>query len=389
MKLSKKQIKSTFNDEGVAKEIFSDPTLKPPLNPKNEIGDKATPDPIVDEREYQAIEELTNQYAKMTSPNALTRAGKKISEYAPEQIKDAAGKAKSVAQEALDGLTEQEFIAQAIKVAGEGFGELEKRLAKATIDEDYVLKQINTTLHTEDISSLREICLLRSYDIAAVVEKEHLQHLGLALAEGGGTGAVGFWGLPANLALSMLLYFRAVQSVAIFYGYDVKNDPSELEIAGEVFSTAISPNSKTNGASEEVRKILFYAQAESVKKAANKTWAAMIQSGGAGLTIAQIRALASASAKKALDKAGKKGLESSVFTKALEQIGSKLALKNVTRFIPVVGAGFGALFDTAQMSRVLKCANIFYQKRFILEKEQRVKALLERSQFPQETKNKF
>lgn len=42
------------------------------------------------------------------------------------------------------------------------------------------------------------------------------------MIEGGGTGAFGFWGLPFNLVLSTFLYFRAVQSIAMFYGYDVK-----------------------------------------------------------------------------------------------------------------------------------------------------------------------
>lgn len=76
---------------------------------------------------------------------------------------------------------------------------------------------------------------MRSYEVAKIAADERLQHIGIAFAEGGSTGAAGFWGIPANLALSMLIYFRAVQYVAMFYGYDVKDDPSELVIAGEVF----------------------------------------------------------------------------------------------------------------------------------------------------------
>ena len=65
--------------------------------------------------------------------------------------------------------------------------------------------------------------------------------MGIALVEGGGTGAAGFWGLPANLALSMFIYFCVVQSVAMFYGYDVKDGPTgELDIASEVFQGALA-----------------------------------------------------------------------------------------------------------------------------------------------------
>jgi len=62
----------------------------------------------------------------------------------------------------------------------------------------------------------------------------------MAFAEGGATGYFGFAGLPLNLVLSMFLYYRAVQSIAMFYGYDVKHDSAELVIAGEVFMSALS-----------------------------------------------------------------------------------------------------------------------------------------------------
>ncbi len=45
--------------------------------------------------------------------------------------------------------------------------------------------------------------------------------------------------------------------------------------------------------------------------------------------------------------------------------------------MPVVGAVIGALFDTVQMSTVLEYADVFYHKRFLLEKEVRINLLLE------------
>ena len=56
----------------------------------------------------------------------------------------------------------------------------------------------------------------------------------------------------------------------------------------------------------------------------------------------------------------------------LKQIGDRLTLKSIGKMVPVLGAGFGALFDTAQMNQVLDFADIFCHKRFILEKPERV-----------------
>lgn len=56
-----------------------------------------------------------------------------------------------------------------------------------------------------------------------------------------------------------------------------------------------------------------------------------------------------------------------------EQIGKRLTKKSVTRFIPVVSGAIGAAFDTVQMNKIVTFADIFYQKRFILEKQLRQK----------------
>ena len=90
-----------------------------------------------------------------------------------------------------------------------------------------------------------------------------------------------------------------------------------------------------------------------------------------------MRALAHKSAKKALEKAGKEGLEKSVFKSVFEQIGKKATKEAVGKAIPIVGAVIGGLFDTAQMNTVINYANIFYHKRFLLEKDVRINMLIE------------
>lgn len=345
---------------------------------RDENGNLIVPEQIIDEREFNEIAVLASRYEKVIAPGRLAKMGKRATEIAPAPVKELASKASDAARDTINGLTESELMASAVKKAAEGFGELEKHAAKASVSREYVISRINEGGQDQKISCLSEICLLRAYDIATIADKEKFQHMGIAFVEGGGLGAAGFWGLPANLALSMLIYFRAVQSVAMFYGYDVKENPDELVIASEVFSKAMSPSQSDNPANDYVGKVLVYTEIAGIKKAAAKTWTAMIDKGGAALILAQMRALSNSAARKALEKAGKKGIEAGVFTKTLAQIGEKLTLKNITKMIPFVGAGFGALFDTAQMNRVIEIANLFYHKRFILEKEDRIRQLEER-----------
>ena len=128
-----------------------------------------------------------------------------------------------------------------------------------------------------------------------------------ALVEGGATGAVGFAGLPFNLVFSTFLYYRAVQTIAMFYGYDVKNDPSELIIASEVFVSALNPqNVNANEIGSIIGKIMLISELTTIKQASRKTWEAMASVGGIGLMIVQMRALAHNSARKALEKTGKR-----------------------------------------------------------------------------------
>jgi hypothetical protein len=348
-------------------------------NVRLEDGSYAVPDPLIDDRENSDIDAIRVRYEKLTRPGLLAKAGKKIGEAAPKETTDLAAKAADTAKDIWNGLTKQELIAGALKVAAEGFGELEKYAARASVSREYVLQRINEGKQPQKVSDLSEICLLRSYDVAAVVANERLQHLGVALTEGAGTGAVGFWGLPANFALSMLIYFRAVQSVAMFYGYDVKNDPSELLIASDVFSQALAPGADKDVKTDLVGKVIVCAEVTGVQEAAKKGWAAMVQQGGAALAIAQMRALSNAAARKAVEKGGKKALEAGVFKNTLKQAGKQMTLKTVGKAVPIVGAGFGALFDTAQMGKILDFADLYYQKRFIVDKADRVDALLGRA----------
>lgn len=333
------------------------------------------PKPILDDKELAELEELQKRYERFVKQSAFSKAGKvvgdKAKEIVPKELADVAADAKVI-------LNEKEFIKQALKYVAEGFTTLEEYAARATVNEKTVLKKINKNIDGDGITRLDEVCFARSYDISRIVGNYKKSHVLTATLEGAATGAFGFAGIVPNLVASLFLFFRAVQSVAMYYGYDVRNNASELEIASGVLMSALSPqNDLTNNElTAAVGKFMVFSETTAVKQAANKTWAEMIEHGGLGLMIAQIRALANKAAQKALESAGKKGLENSLFRSILQQLGKILSLKNTAMVMPVLGGAVGALFDTTQMNRIVTYADIFYNKRFIEEKGVRINSLI-------------
>jgi hypothetical protein len=329
------------------------------------------PVPIVDEKEAALLDVLTERYNILIKPSKIAQIGSKAWELVPENV-------KSMGTKIAGDISAQEVYKKAMALIATGFKVVEEQAAKFSISEKTILHKVKTVIPDYKITELNEVCFARSYSIEKLVNSYKSQDTCAALVEGGATGAFGFWGLPFNIVLSTFLYFRAVQSIAMFYGYDIKNDGAELVIASEVLTNALSPvhNDVNNETTSIIGKIMLMSQAAVIKQTAKKTWTDMATRGGIPLLLAQMRALANKAAQKALEKAGAKGLENSVFKEAFEQIGRKLTLKVVGKAMPVVSAVFGALIDTAQMQQVLNFADIFYHKRYILEKESRLKAVI-------------
>ncbi len=328
------------------------------------------PEPVVDEKEFQTFNHLAKVYEKMLAPTMASQAISKASEIVPDTIKDTLNTAKSA-------ITDTDLFLQSMAVLGKSFQILEQFAAKVTLSEKDVVSKINRVTPANNISTLDEICLARAYDISSLVNKNNLVDIVATLVEGAATGYLGFAGLPFNLVLSTFLYYRAVQSVALFYGYDIKNDPDELAFASEVFISSVSPrNNADSEVSSVMAKVMLLTTTTSVQQTVKKGWVAMAEKGGIHLLITQMRALAHNAAKKALEKAGKKGLEQSLFKEVFEQLGKKLTQKAISKAVPSFGAFTGAAIDSAQMIQILKYANVFYCKRFIIEKEMRINALL-------------
>lgn len=334
----------------------------------------ALPDPILDSKELDTIDALTEEYEKFHKAGPVTalanKAGKFVGDKVPEVVKDKI--------EGLKGnVSEAEFMKQALVVVAQGFKELETRASSLTVSKETVLNRISK--ENENIDSYEAICLARGYEIEKALNLKDIQDLLYAAVQGGATGAFGFVGIVPNFVLSTFFYFRAVQSIALHYGYDVKEDPRELEIASQVMMYALNPNIEKGAETMTglIGKMMIMTQTTALKQGLNKTYADMASKGGVQLIYVQIRALANKAAQNALDKAGKKGLEKTIYSEMLEQLGKFFTKTAGKKVIPVLGAAIGALFDTAYMARVLKYSKMVYHKRFLLEKEQRIHELTE------------
>jgi hypothetical protein len=309
------------------------------------------PSPIIDAREKSSITNLSKRYEKLNNRNALSKAGKKLSKIIPDKL-------KQIGESAKKTVSEKELYAECMNVVSQGFGVLEEQAARLSISESTILKKVNKISDDYNLTSIEELCCVRSYELSTLVNKYKPQDIGLALIEGGTTGALGLAGLAFNLVLSTFLYYRAVQSVAMFYGYDAKNNAEELIIASQVFTNALSPSSSgIDEATSIVGKIMAMTEVTATRQLCKKSWEEMANHGGLPLLFCQIRALANKSAQKALEKAGQKGLEKSLFKNVFEQIGKSTTKKAIGKSVPIAGGVLGALFDTAQMNTVINPRN--------------------------------
>lgn len=321
---------------------------------------------FVNQEELDSLDRLSERYENLTKPSLISKTGQKVSSIVPKRV-------KALGTSLGNNISESKIYQEALKIIGTGYNELEKQAVKFSISEKSILSKFDN----HGVNSLNELCTLRSYEIAIEVNKYRSKNLILAATQGGVTGAFGFFGIPFNLVLSNFLYFRAVQSIAMYYGYDVKNSNEEMIIANTVFMNALSPNNSSvnNELSGAVAKVVLISKATVVGQTAKKSWTAMAERGGISLVLTQIRALANKAAAKALEKTGQKGIENTIFKETFELIGKKLTQKSISKSIPFVSAGVSLFIDSAQMAKILEYADIFYQKRFILEKDDRINEL--------------
>lgn len=324
------------------------------------------PELILDFKEEKSIPELTKRYEKLIEPTMAGKITEKVKDVVPDKV-------KTLVENAGHAVEQADLYKKVMELAADGFDILVKNAAKVTVSEEDVVKQINKTLKDNHIFTIEEVCYARSYDIQKAVNKFKTQNVLVALAEGGATGAAGLAGIPLNITSSLFIFYRAVQSIAMYYGYDVRNNPDELEIATSVFMQAMDPSSgSTSEMGDLIAKIMTMSEALVVKQTVGKGWTAMAERGGVCLLITQLRAMAHKAANKALAKAGKEGMESKLFEGVLNAIGKKLKQETVKKYATPFAAAITALMDVSTMNKVLEYADVFYNKRFLIEKQTRI-----------------
>ncbi|MBO1511148.1 EcsC family protein [Metabacillus bambusae] len=328
----------------------------------------------LDKKEEKLLEILTKDYEKFIEPGPiqkqLIKAQGKVSEITPE-------KWKTITADTIKKASDLTVIKKVLEKAGDGFYVVQENSSRLTFNKRKIVESLNKgQFHIEEYP---EICTLRSYHIEKVaLNRRKVIDLPSAMVGGGATGFFGLAGVPFNLAYTFFIYFRSVQAIGLYYGYDIVDDPRELEFASSVTVTCLSPHldSEVKNLGSIISKMMLAANVSSLKESLSKlTYTQMAQKGGAELLYVQIRAVAHAAAKKALKEAGKEGLEAGVFQKLLEQLGKKMTQETGKKAVPFVGAIIGALADTYTMNKILYGANLIYHKRFLFEKSIRIQAL--------------
>ncbi len=165
------------------------------------------PKPILDAREEALIAALQKEFKAFTKPSVVARGLKKLTNAAGCIIPALVKKAFSDAQSSV---SEWEMIQKTLEIAEQGFHKLTEHASRMTVSKPDVVEKL--AARGPEISAFEEVCLMRSYDIEAVIEDKTYRDMLLAALEGAATGAFGFIGLPFNLALSFFLYFRAAQA---------------------------------------------------------------------------------------------------------------------------------------------------------------------------------
>ena len=341
------------------------------------------PQPIVDSREEELFSELKDEYKEFQSPGLLMRQAGRAKREVAEAGRRAVGwipgmekPNKGDLRDHLAKASKEKLVKRALSTAAKGGGKVFQWCAQGTLSRESVLGRLQK--NGVEADSFKHICAERSYDIAKLVESDWKDRLGAA-TQGFLTGAKGgVTGVAANLALATVLFLRATQRVALHFGYDATGRESEQVIAAEVMLKCLQSggNSASGTTGGVLEKMALAGEVSALKEALKKkSYEQMARAGSSELLYAKIRATANKAAQKGLERAGKEGFETALVRRLLKDLGKKLPKRAGQRIVPVVGGVIGGLFDAYQMNQVIHGASLFYHKRFIAEKEERVERL--------------
>jgi len=331
---------------------------------------------IWDEKEYLRMEYLKVKYLKLINPSYFS---KKITPIF-DQVK------KTVPQSGWikigNTITQSDFMSRAMSIVGKQFKEIETKTAIISVSKKDVLN-VHNRYHSS-IVKFEDICFARSYDVSKMINKKDYEHLIWTTIQSVLSGITGISGVVYSTVFGSFIYFRAAQSIALYYGYDVKDDPLELEFAGEVTLIALSKifeDKKSNHVANHIHQMMLTDE-HSLKVETNKSTFSSVGQASRSASSAKLvtkRAVNMSEylLKKSLSKSHKKATEQEVFSELFERLIGLASKSSGKKVVPIAGTLIGMIFDISDMTRLLKYTNMVYEKRFIIEKEMRINNTLD------------
>ena len=160
-----------------------------------------------------------------------------------------------------------------------------------------------------------------------------------AAAEGGATGAVGIFGLPADIPALFMISFRQIQQIGTCYGYDTTSE-EEQEYVLQILRTGSTGDIKA--------KVQFLVGLKQIEQILLKvSWKQM----NAILAAKEIGKLSSLAALRQFAKS----------------MGIQLTKRKALQIVPVVGALVGVSFNGVFVNDVGRAAYMSYRRRRIAE----------------------
>lgn len=322
---------------------------------------------VLDKKEEEALNILDDKYKKFIEKSLINKGSDKLIEKAkeifPQQWQDFFnGK--------IDDISDMQIWKKVMEMASDGFVTLQGLAAKYTIRESDIVRRMQKLKY--DVTSLDDFFQIRSYDIEKVINSNDWKLYIQNIIQAAPTGFVGMPAIPVNIIVSTFLQFRAIQLIAMHYGYNVKTSQTEMDYASSVYLQVISKGkiSDVDGYGEMITKMMAQAELHSLRNAlTSRTYTEMAKEGGIQLLYVQMRAITNKSALKALDFAAEKKIENKALQKILESLSKNMSQKSGAKSLPIIAAILSVLIDTHQINKVIRIANIIYQKRFLLDKE--------------------
>lgn len=197
----------------------------------------------------------------------------------------------------------------------------------------------NDIMRDGGVSDIKE---LNSKDLKLcdkLADEVHNWGIGLATAEGTGTGCLGFWGLAADVPAIITLALRTIYKIGLCYGYEATTQQDKDFVLG-IMSAA-----GANSMKEKITALRFLTTIEVT--IAKTTWKVMAQ------------------------KAAESRLSIEAGIIALRNLGKQLGVnftkRKAAQAIPVIGAFVGGSANGWFISEVGWAARRAFQERWLLD----------------------